>query len=225
MRVRVYRELRRYRNNPQHIVARNLGYTVTCADLRTVVGTNWLNDVVIDLYLSLVAQQAVPSSGERSLVHVFTTHFYNVLHNRGYEAVRRWTESVDLFSFDLVLVPIHDSDHWSLVALRMAEQSFEFYDSMGRRNVPCFRTLMKYLREEHMDKRRKPLHPDDMWECHFVTGIPIQTNTNDCGVFVCLYAECLVRKSPFSFSARDIKRLRCRIAFEILQGALQQSLQ
>ncbi|XP_075549854.1 sentrin-specific protease 1-like isoform X1 [Dermacentor variabilis] len=216
---RVQKELRRGRSDKHGVAVRSYGYTVTWKDLNTVLGTNWLNDVVIDFYMGLVAERAKEvSDGLR--VHALTTHFFNVLKNRGYEAVRRWTDTIDLFAFNLVLVPIHDLDHWSLAVLNITNQTFEFYDSMGRKNWNCYQVLMAYLRKEHKDKRKRPLTPDVKWECQYVKNLPQQTNSHDCGVFVCLYAECLARGASFNFSARDIQRLRYRIAFEILSGKL-----
>ncbi|CAN8014827.1 hypothetical protein HPB47_024207 [Ixodes persulcatus] len=220
LRDRVRSTIRRSRHDPQRVLTRKLGYSVTVSDLRTLLGTNWLNDVVIDFYMGLIAERASLDQGGMR-VHAVTTHFINVLRNRGYDAVRRWTEGVDLFDIDLMLVPVHDQDHWSLVALWMQQRMFSLYDSMGRENKPCYRTLMDYLRNEHRDKKRRPLvEPDGGWVCQFAKNIPMQSNTHDCGVFVCLYAERLVRNAPFDFSARDIQRLRYRMAYEILTGKL-----
>lgn len=164
MRDRVQKELRRGRGDKRRIVVRSFGYSVTCKDLKTVLGTNWLNDVVIDFYMALVAARANETPGSLR-VHALTTHFFNVLRNRGYDAVRRWTDSVNLFSYDLVFVPIHDQDHWSLAVLNMMHQTFEFYDSMGRKNWKCYQVLMAYLKKEHQDKLKRPLTPDVKWEC------------------------------------------------------------
>lgn len=219
IRDHIHRQLWRSRNEKRLVVVSRLGYTVTRKDLKTVLGTNWLNDVIIDFYLGLVTERAGQMPGGLR-VHALTAHFFNVLRNRGYEAVRRWTDGLDLFAFNLVLVPIHDSDHWSLAVLNISSRSFDFYDSMGRKNWNCYQTLMSYLRKEHKDKRKLPLSPRDKWECRFVKGIPVQGNSHDCGVFVCLYAECLARGAPFNFSAKDIQRLRYIIAYEIMSGKL-----
>lgn len=217
----VHRELRRSRGDEHHVVKRGWGYTVYRKDLKTVLGTDWVNDVVIDFYMGLITERAAENP-EGLRVHAVTAHFFSVLRNRGYEAVRRWTDSVDLFSFDLLLVPIHDLDHWSLAVLNITNRSFDFYDSMGRKNWNCYQILMAYLRKEHKDKRKSPLVPDGKWDCQYVKGIPQQTNNHDCGVFVCLYAECLSRGAPFNFTAKDIQQLRYRIAYEIISGKLME---
>ncbi|CAN7976785.1 unnamed protein product [Ixodes persulcatus] len=154
-------------------------------------------------------------------VHAITTYFMKVLSKRGYDAVCRWTEGVDLFDMDLILVPVHSQNHWSLVALWMKEQTFLFLDSMGREDKRCYRRLMKYLRNEHRLEKEQPLvEPDEGWVYKFPKNIPIQSNTDDCGVFVCLYAERLARQAPFDFAAGNIQELRYHIAYEILTGKL-----
>lgn len=122
---------------------------------------------------------------------------------------------VDLFAFDLLLMPINNN-HWSM---NMRNQT-ELYDSLGRKDWNCYQVLTAYLRKEHQGKQKCPLTPEVKWECQYVENLPQQCNSHDCGMFVCLYAECLARGTPFNFSARDIQRLQYRIAFEILSGKL-----
>lgn len=47
-------------------------------------------------------------------VHAFNTFFFTKLKTAGYQAVKRWTKKVDIFSVDLLLVPIHLGVHWCL---------------------------------------------------------------------------------------------------------------
>ena len=55
----------------------------------------------------------------------------------GYSAVRRWTKKVDLFSYSLVLVPVHLGMHWCLAAVDMDAKSITYFDSMGGNNKVC----------------------------------------------------------------------------------------
>ncbi|KAH7977558.1 hypothetical protein HPB49_002366 [Dermacentor silvarum] len=212
-------DLEDHQGDKHRVVVRSAAYTVTCKDLESVLDENWFNDVVIDFYMWLVAERAKEARDGRR-IHALTTHFYDVLRTWGYAAVSHWTDTVDLFSFDMLLVPIHKNNHWSLAVLNIGNRTFELYDSLGRKNWNCYQVLTAYLRKEHQDKRKCPLTPEAKWQCHYVQNLPQQSNSHDCGVFVCLYAECLARGAPFNFSARDIKRLRYRIAFEIMSGKL-----
>lgn len=47
-------------------------------------------------------------------VNVFNTFFYPKLRKSGYCAVRRWTKKMDIFSRDILLVPVHLGVHWCL---------------------------------------------------------------------------------------------------------------
>jgi len=51
-------------------------------------------------------------------------------------------------------------------------------------------------------------------ECH----LPTQETHNDCGVFVCMYALCIVLGGEFLFSQADISQLRIQMAYEILDN-------
>jgi hypothetical protein len=44
--------------------------------------------------------------------------------------VKRWTNTVDIFSYDLLLFPIHSVDHWSLVAIDLKKDAYTYFDSM-----------------------------------------------------------------------------------------------
>lgn len=46
--------------------------------------------------------------------YTFNTFFFPKLRSSGYSAVRRWTKKVDIFSVDIILVPIHLGVHWCL---------------------------------------------------------------------------------------------------------------
>lgn len=74
---------------------------------------------VINFYLSLVMERC---SGEAAALKVysFSTFFFLKLWGGGggqaggHTAVKRWTKAVDLFLYDLVLVPLHLGVHWAL---------------------------------------------------------------------------------------------------------------
>lgn len=61
-------------------------------------------------------------------VHAFNTFFFTKLKTAGYQAVKRWTKKVDVFSVDILLVPIHLGVHWCL-----AVSTFIIFDN--KRNV------------------------------------------------------------------------------------------
>ena len=91
--------------------------TVDFEDLERLDDGQFLNDNLIDFYLKYLQKEQMTAEAARS-VHLFNTHFYTSLTktDRGqkinYEAVKKWTRGIDLFSHDFVIVPINEMSHW-----------------------------------------------------------------------------------------------------------------
>ena len=62
-----------------------------------------------------------------SRVYTMSTYFFLNLIMRGYEgSIQRWNKDVDIFSYHLLLVPIHLEQHWCLAIV-------DFRNKVGRR--------------------------------------------------------------------------------------------
>lgn len=73
---------------------------------------------VINFYLSLIMERSTGQAAELK-VYSFSTFFFPKLRGGGgglggHAQVKRWTKAVDLFSYDLVLIPLHLGVHWAL---------------------------------------------------------------------------------------------------------------
>ena len=67
---------------------------------------------IVNFYFNLIQER---SGNENFLsVYVFNTFFYPKIMKDGHKGVRRWTRQVDLFTKDLILIPIHLGMHWCL---------------------------------------------------------------------------------------------------------------
>ena len=107
-------------------------------DIQTLRGLNWLNDEVINYYISMLVER---SKNTDTRTYAFTTFFYPKLAKDGYSTLRRWTRKVDLFAFDLVLVPIHLGHHWTLAIIDFKCKEIRYYDSMNGNNMECLNSL------------------------------------------------------------------------------------
>ncbi|NXX51481.1 SENP1 protease, partial [Tricholaema leucomelas] len=98
--------------NQDEVLSEAFRLTITRKDIQTLNNLNWLNDEIINFYMNLLMER----SKEKGLpaVHAFNTFFFTKLKTAGYQAVKRWTKKVDIFSVDLLLVPIHLGVHWCL---------------------------------------------------------------------------------------------------------------
>ncbi|GBG67203.1 hypothetical protein CBR_g84866 [Chara braunii] len=68
-----------------------------------------LNDEVVNFYLALLVRDSHISS---SKVYNFVSFFFTKLLLQGCKGVTRWTKDVNLFEYDVLLIPIHkDNEH------------------------------------------------------------------------------------------------------------------
>ena len=63
-------------------------------------------------------QESQFRGGRLPRVHCMSTYFFLNLIMRGYEgSIQRWNKDVDIFTFHMVLVPIHLQEHWCLAII------------------------------------------------------------------------------------------------------------
>lgn len=88
--------------------------TIRRSDIQTLVGMNWLNDEVINFYMNLLNERStLRASDGYPKVYAFSTFFLPRLSASGHSGVRRWTRKVDVFSYDIIPVPVHvNGVHW-----------------------------------------------------------------------------------------------------------------
>lgn len=87
-------------------------------DLERLEDGEYLNDNLIEFYLKYLKIQLEQTSPETAKkVYFFNTFFFASLTRKGkrginYDAVQKWTRSIDIFSYEYVVVPICESQHW-----------------------------------------------------------------------------------------------------------------
>ncbi|KAJ3436722.1 deneddylase 1 isoform c-related [Anaeramoeba flamelloides] len=179
----------------------------------------WLEDVVINFYLNLIHERSLRIKSYPK-IYCFNSFFYESYSKNGYSRVRRYTRKVDLFEYDLILIPFHLGNHWTLGVIDSKRKIFRYLDSMSGNNSLNYTYLngMKsYYSHEHLDKKKinidEELNQNWSFSKEFV---PQQNNCNDCGVFTLLFADSVSAENSLWFSCKDMKRLRKRIIFEIL---------
>lgn len=197
---------------------------ISRSDMATLNNGNWLNDDVINFYLNLIMERSGAEEAKEKAwprVYAFNTFFYPKLAAGGYAAVKRWTRSVDLFSFDILLVPLHCTLHWCLAAVDFRKHSIGYYDSLSSKGDrwPYLVRLQDYLEDESQGKKAKAMDWDG-WTLGIVEDLPQQENTSDCGVFMCQYSECLSRDAPIAFGQQHMPYFRKRMAYEVLHKTL-----
>ncbi|XP_051568345.1 sentrin-specific protease 2-like isoform X1 [Myxocyprinus asiaticus] len=209
-------------SDPNLVLCSAFKLRITQRDLATLQEGSWLNDEVINFYMNLVMSRSEQEVGGRK-VYSFSTFLFPKLHSGGHTAVRRWTKAVDLFQYDIILVPLHLGVHWSLAVVDFKSKSVRSYDSMGQRHDDICNMILLYLKEEFKVKKGKDL--DILkWTVSSLrpTEIPQQKNGSDCGVFVCKYADYITRGCNLTFRQNHMPFFRKAMIWEILNQKLLQ---
>ncbi|XP_077869038.1 sentrin-specific protease 1-like [Saccoglossus kowalevskii] len=202
------------------ILVEGFRLSITRGDLQTLNGLNWLNDEVINFYMNLLMERGQKQGYLK--VHAFNTFFYPKLISGGHSALRRWTRKIDLFSMDLILVPVHLGMHWCLAVINFCTKTIAYYDSMGGENKQCLNSLREYLCAEHRDKKKSEFSSIKEWKLEVQQDIPPQMNGSDCGMFTCKYAEYITRGSKITFTQAHMPYFRRRMVWEIIHKQLLQ---
>lgn len=100
----------------------------------------------------ILKRNSEAGDGKFPSIHYFNTFFYTKLAKQGYSSLRRWTKKVrnrypacyrwldpllmviqvDIFSKDMVLVPINIGNmHWIAAVINFKQKRIEYFDSMG----------------------------------------------------------------------------------------------
>lgn len=112
---------RAFHGDPNEVLARKFNLNITRRDLGTLAGLNWLNDEVINFYMNLIIERG--KNPKWSKAYAFNTFFYMKLIKDGPSSLRRWTKRIDLFSYDIVCVPIHLGMHWCMAIIDFRDSS------------------------------------------------------------------------------------------------------
>ena len=109
--------------------------TVCLNDYKTLEHDTFLNDIIIDFYLTYLFHKFL-NKEDRPTVHIFSTMFYKRLNSTPKKAstvasyekdsslkpaqkrhlrVKGWTKNVNLFEKNMVIIPICEHSHWYLV--------------------------------------------------------------------------------------------------------------
>lgn len=200
---------------------------IKAEDLFRISPKQWLNDELINCYMSIINDESKKPENGYPKVHCFNTFFYVMLLNNGrgysYQRVAKWTRTFDIFALDFLIMPIHmNNNHWCLAAINFKEKRVEYYDSMGGKNTSCVNNLKSYLQDEHKSKKGSEIDLSEWTTYTPGNSIPQQDNIYDCGVFMCQFAESIASGNTIDFVRQaDMPYYRKRMMLEILHNNKQ----
>jgi len=170
--------------------------------------------------MSLLTERSEKRSGVLPATYAINTFFVPRLLQAGHAGIKRWTRKVDLFSKDIIPVPVHcNGVHWCMAIIHLRNKTIRYYDSKGKPNRPVLDALEKYLREESIFKPKKQFDTSD-FVIESVQNIPRQLDGSDCGIFSCMFAEYITCDVPITFTQSEMLYFRKKMALEIVDGEL-----
>jgi Plant transposon protein/Ulp1 protease family, C-terminal catalytic domain len=214
--------------------------------LQTLRPGVWLNDDVIHRFFDLLfihdlRMCRMDYSRKRSIYFpsFFISKLLNAEHKnvavRGlydYKAVKNWQRkrAVDIFEADNLLIPINQGQvHWVCAVVSMKEKTISVLDSLGGDGSKIQQALLRFLLDEHTQKKTTPLPDLEKWRLiPHQRSTRQQTNGYDCGVFVCMFAIAILfdgdrlSRTPRRVwsSFREINEIRQLIAIAIKDGRI-----
>lgn len=206
-----------HRQPASEILSSKFNMTISRQDILTLSGLNWLNDEVINFYMNLIIERGKMDKWPKA--YAMNTFFYPKIISGGQSSVKRWTRKVDIFSYDIIAIPVHLRMHWCMAIIDFRKKRITYYDSMGSINMECLKALLSYLEDEHLDKKKTEFDVSD-WRLTNARDIPQQMNGSDCGMFSCTFAEVLTRDGEINFSQEHMPYLRRKMVLEILESRL-----
>ncbi|KAL0918469.1 hypothetical protein M5K25_010478 [Dendrobium thyrsiflorum] len=120
---------------------------------------------------------------------------------------------------NLLIMPIINNNHWTLLVGRLKERVWKLYDSLP--NPQHKEICVTVVNELYIDLRKCFEADITKWRMNIVRGTPTQSNSFDCGMFVCKYMEKVVLKDKVDWSAykywqNNMPRYRADFAYQIL---------
>jgi hypothetical protein len=205
---------------------------------RSLLTTNpgtWLNDEVINFYLSVLNHYDSTQKENTPIAH---HHFFNsfsiiLLLDEGssnryhYWNVMRWSRKVygsNLFQLHQICFPCNISQsYWSSVIVNIQSSTITYYDSMRGNSDRYMNSILHYLQDDWLHTRGFEMPNLRQWTLKNERAVPLQDNSYDCGAFVCLFATCMALGCNMDFTQNDAPAMRLKLAHLIFSHRINSS--
>lgn len=183
----------------------------------------WLNSQVIDAYMELLQIRNDHNGGKFMF---FSTHFYHLVAKRagGYNFRKglAYVRNKNVFDMDMLVIPMNQNEnHWVMVVVNIKEKRIEFYDPLQQRRTIYTEMffMQKWFAELAALQNFKTVNIQ-AWGSQMMTNVPLQKDINNCGVYVCHFAEFLSRGVPLVIDQDNLEYLRNQILVDLYNGTI-----
>ncbi|KAL6889932.1 hypothetical protein HDV57DRAFT_488097 [Trichoderma longibrachiatum] len=193
-----------------------------------VAAKSWLNDEIVNGALAELDKQINLANGvfvseafnkkRKSLV--LNSFFWPKMMQTGGRDSQRWLRRAGIstssfLDLDIVLIPICEAYHWTLLALKPRQRTVVHMDSFNRPSSHP-QLAIEWMKDLLGDAYTEP------WTVDYIMS-PHQKNSYDCGVHTITNAMCLaLGLDPMThYSSRQLSLQRLRIAGMFLNGGFE----
>ena len=116
-----------------------------------------------------------------------------------------------MFQKNKIILPIKiDNMHWATAVIYIRLQKIRIFDSMGANREIYLEALLRFVKDSWQLINKGVSFPDsEQWQLvNYTDDIPIQNKEHDCGVFCCMYADCISNNRELNFSYEIIQQKR-----------------
>lgn len=182
------------------------------------VGNGWLNNEIVNEYLSLLQKTAPDTIRHQS------SFFMTAIEEYGLRHVDRWNRSIhnSFFQEGTFVIPYNKNKHWTLLVGRTLLIDGEYdvsvchYDSSGGKNLTASKTLSAWF-ERELKSRELRLGQVSLEH----RTCPRQQNGSDCGVFTLINAkDVYCGQEPHTLQAANTPYARLELVLDLGKSLL-----
>ncbi|CAF0850025.1 unnamed protein product [Brachionus calyciflorus] len=190
----------------QHVVSNEFGFDLTKDDLDQFE-SNSINSNLIQFYLKLLIRDC------SHRVFVYSLNFYPNL-KYGFKECEQSEDYFNLFSYEIVLIPIQKTDHWALASIDFKKQKIAYYDPLMLNDYDLLKLLSDFIEKEYSIKNSVKLNLKN-WKIINDKNISKQVNLKDTGLFLLFYARRLVLNQELNTFEPEVDEFRNLLKQEI----------
>ncbi|XP_071384915.1 sentrin-specific protease 2-like [Centroberyx affinis] len=182
-------------------------YRLYTFDLERLAPNRELESEVINAYLTLLTISH--NSVATTKAAVLDTFQLMSIWSRTAQRMRK----LDPMDFDILIGALNKGNHWIFVAMYPKEGRVLYLNSLGETS-----SELKMCQQRTRLFMELQGHQLPQWRCQTLPH-PQQMDGTSCGVFVCKFAEFVLRGEPITFSSEGpaINRFRREIALMLLR--------
>jgi hypothetical protein len=175
----------------------------------------YLNDMIINAYLYIIA-----SASTSNRIFAVPSYFVSKI-------LRKTIDNIKCIwlSYDIILLPINENNHWYIVIFDIKEKLIIQLDSLLKHQISRSQNMIRlanYLNTQYILKTGTTMNSDGSWKLASPTDEKTlqQTDASSCGIHLLMQATSYVQKRKFVIiNDANVQCYRYQIAETILRRA------